>query len=946
MPPLAKKTIPSSKRFFVCAHTHWDREWYGTFQDFRMRLVYVVDEILALLKNQKEFRVFHLDGQMAPLLDYIQIRPEQAETIRNFVQSGRLRVGPWFVLPDEFLVSGESLVRNFQHGIRLMHEWGGETQVAYSPDAFGRPSQMPQILQGFGLKYSLIWRGFSSEKIVAEAWWEAPDGSRILCWALPEDQGYGDLAMGDGALPAETRSALGDRPGFMYHRMLPLEGAQQVLRDRAALRGTAAQGDNIMLLAGIDHQRPQIQLPELLAWGQQELKQEFTIGSLDEYFGQLSKSVAQNKVKPTVVKGKLRNTLHHNTGNGAYVLPGVLSSRIHLKQRNHEAQTLLERFAEPLSAFWWLAGGQGENGFLREAWRNLLENHPHDSICGCSVDLVHRQMESRFDAATEIGKYLCDFRLADFIRDTDLSSMPEDESALILFNPLPWAVGGVIRAELRWRGDLLSRYKIGKIVDLRGVEVLSKDGTQHPVQILGPVEARIISTPHLREYSASVHEWLCVPISIQVPALPPGGYEVFRYRILKQKETPPSVLSDSANLSLENKWLRVRWIAGEGLEVTNKTTGKIFRGLLRFEDTGDNGDLYAFSPPIDNETIVGGTTQASVTQEGSLSSTLRLVTDLEVPESLDDTLQRRSSKRVRLRIETDITLNKDARSIECVSTLINPCRDHRLRVLFPTDEQTNLAWSEGAFHVDSWPCEIRQPRLERGFFEDEPNTFPQQSFVCAEGKKEGLALFNRGLPEFQLMPDERRTLALTLFRSVRRIGTWSINTRSAPAGPPIPTPDGQCLGPMRFEYAIHPYKGNWKEAEVWRAAHAYTAPVRSLTNIEAKGSGPAQRSFVQVEGKGVACSTIKQSEDGKHLVVRLWNTTAQKASARVRLGHEVTQAKKSNLNEKPLEDLEVDRTGFVRAALNPHEIVSILVKVNRDPVRPASQGQKYPVWRS
>ena len=134
----------------VVPHTHWDREWYQPFQTFRIRLVHLMDRLLDTLARDPAYTHFMLDGQTIVLEDYIQVRPERRAELEAHVRSGRLSIGPWHVLPDEFLVAPESLVRNLLLGDRLCRQFGAKMPVGYIPDPFGHVGQMPQILAGFG----------------------------------------------------------------------------------------------------------------------------------------------------------------------------------------------------------------------------------------------------------------------------------------------------------------------------------------------------------------------------------------------------------------------------------------------------------------------------------------------------------------------------------------------------------------------------------------------------------------------------------------------------------------------------------------------------------------------------------------------------------------------------------------------------------------------------
>ena len=99
--------------------THWDREWYQTFQGFRHRLVDMTDELINHLETDEKFGTYHFDGQTIVLEDYKKIAPENEGRLRKLIESGKIKIGPWYNMPDEFLVSGESLIRNLMCGDRL-----------------------------------------------------------------------------------------------------------------------------------------------------------------------------------------------------------------------------------------------------------------------------------------------------------------------------------------------------------------------------------------------------------------------------------------------------------------------------------------------------------------------------------------------------------------------------------------------------------------------------------------------------------------------------------------------------------------------------------------------------------------------------------------------------------------------------------------------------------
>ncbi|GAP53872.1 putative mannosylglycerate hydrolase [Arthrobacter sp. Hiyo6] len=124
-------------------HTHWDREWYEPFQVFRFQLVRMFDEVLKTAEADAGFR-FTLDGQTAAIDDYLEIRPENRERVKAMVSRGQLALGPWQILLDEFLCSGETIIRNLQMGISGAQALGGYMKVGYLPDMFGHVARCPR----------------------------------------------------------------------------------------------------------------------------------------------------------------------------------------------------------------------------------------------------------------------------------------------------------------------------------------------------------------------------------------------------------------------------------------------------------------------------------------------------------------------------------------------------------------------------------------------------------------------------------------------------------------------------------------------------------------------------------------------------------------------------------------------------------------------------------
>jgi alpha-mannosidase len=353
----------SDFRYLVVPHTHWDREWYLPFEQFRLRLGAVVDGVLDTLERDESFTSFTLDGQAIVLEDYLEVRPENEGRLRALLAAGRLEVGPSYVLPDEILVGGESLVRNLLLGRRVCRRFGVEPSGAgYLPDSFGHPAQLPQILAGFGIRTFLFSRGLGDEidDVGVVFRWRAGPAEVVACQMLPH---YDNFARLTWHHDAEQR----------VRRIVEVLG--EFVRN-------AGQSE-ILLANGSDHLSIEPELPEIVAELEQTFGAEFRIGRYDEHVPDAEGLPSHHG---ELVGSRLQN-----------VLRGVNSARIYLKQANERAERRLLSIETAAALRTLREEAPYPGSDLRLAWRDLLRNHPHDSICGCSCDEVHRDMLVRYE---------------------------------------------------------------------------------------------------------------------------------------------------------------------------------------------------------------------------------------------------------------------------------------------------------------------------------------------------------------------------------------------------------------------------------------------------------------------------------------------------------------------------------------------------------------------
>lgn len=394
------------ERITLVPHTHWDREWYAPFDEFRSRLVAMMDALLDLA--ERGFPHFHLDGQTAMIDDYLAVRPEREGDVRRHVRSGRLSAGPWVTQMDAFLVSGESHVRNLEMGLARARELGRALEVGYLPDQFGHIGQMPQILRAAGIEHAVVWRGVPDAVDRDVFRWEAPDGSHVLAEYL----------------------AFGYFNGEPYRRIEDAPALARAIEETLARQRPFMASERMLVMVGSDHAGPDPSLPERVAAAARHLQGvEVRIGSLEDHLRgrRLLGDVPTHR-------GELRSSARAN------LLTGVASVRAHQKRERARLESLLERAAEPLSAL--VPGFPWPEERLRRAWTLLLWNGAHDSACGCSHDRVARDVDARSAAVRAIAEAVVDEALAAL-------GARVAAAGTIRFNPSPFEREGV--PGLGWR---------------------------------------------------------------------------------------------------------------------------------------------------------------------------------------------------------------------------------------------------------------------------------------------------------------------------------------------------------------------------------------------------------------------------------------------------------------------------------------------------------------
>ena len=850
--------------FSVVPHTHWDREWYLPFEVFRIKLCRVLDEALDAMDTDERLRYFTLDGQAALLDDYLALRPEREEQLRRLVACGRLAVGPAYVLPDEFLISGETHVRNFLMGRRTVERLGGTPMaIGYQPDSFGHIAQMPQILAGFGLEGFVFWRGLGDEvdRLGPVFLWVSPDGTSVL--AVRQLDGYGgghDLGRW-----IESGVSVHGEPG-RWEEAAANQFVRFIRRHDSLARRSAMK--HLALANGGDHVPLQADLPAMLdAARSAHPDAVFQVDRYDRYVDALR---AAGLPELETFEGELVGARE------AFVLRGVNSSRMYLKQAAEQVERHLLT-VETLASLAAMSRGTAYPGAeLAYAWREVLRNAPHDSITGCSIDEVHRGMVDRYARAEQVAWRLRHEALAAIVGTRAPWNGAIDRSAVrSIVNPLPQPRRRAVAFHLPTSLQGATRLVLDRLEGLIPVQILEIDGE---------------------------------PQGVAVPDVPGFGGITFSIR----RGTPgPADRTGSEARALDGRTIAndrytVR-ATGGCFEVRDLRTGRLWDEVGWLEDVADRGDEYSFRG-IDDEvpwTSLSAGIESSVGTDSSANVRLvasgPLVAELEVsfvarlPRRLAAGLDTRSAELVDVPVTTRARLVAGVERIEFVTTVDNRAEDHRLRVRFGDPEPVGGVRAESQFAVLR-----RAPGAKsegNGWHEQPPETDHTSGFVAAGS----LAIAGRGLPEYEAV---RRTdggldIALTLLRCVGMLAR-DLPSRAGRAGPGIPTPDAQCYGVHQFEYAV------WSAIDVTDLDLAQ-ASLDYRTDFEAGPAGPHPAPGLML-GPSLVFSTLKAAEDGDGWIVRGWNPEPVEVVACVETPDASLVVERCRLDEMGLRrDAQVDR---------------------------------------
>lgn len=855
------------KVIHIVPSTHWDREWYLPFRRYQLRLIRLMEKVLKLTEDPN-YPDFLLDGQSIMLEDYLEIKPQDFEKLKSRIESGKIVPGPWYTVPDMMIPCGESLIKNLEIGRKVCSRFGGQLSTAYSPDSFGLPAQMPQLYRLFGYRNALFTRGLRLSngcKDAVELAWRAPDASTVKAV-------YDIYSSGLGlAIPTVWRSF--DRMEMTdadyidnFHYIL---GSQE-----KRWRGNAR-----LVIVGIDHLEPTQNLPHVVNVLQQAYPDyDIRFSSMDAFFRDLE---AQSDAVFASAQGEQRGDYREH-----FVLGNTMSTRTDIKQRNRDAENTLQYSCQPLSACNPVLPSYNyldTRPYCEAAWKLLAASHAHDSICGCNCDEANRDVEQRLTQAGQMA------REAEKLEQEQLGSSLRkgaSEAAVVVYNPLPFARSGRVCAEL----NLPCLAPGQRLVDAEGTPVADAVVTQtyqkrRDIETMKRNEYTEVLTDETRypvEAMTAQDYYTGVTVDFYAREIPAGGYRA--YYLAQGPSTAADWATQTQN-TLENDLLKVKANPNGTLEVTLKATGRVLKNLHWFEDEGDDGDSYTFSP------------------RGDVSTTLGLTADIRVEKHLhygQMTFALRYQKDGKdVEISTAITLENHSDRLNFATTVHNEASNHRIRAVLQPEEAYTESLSDSAFDLTARPiAEAAELNAEAMM------TMPMRNVVCLPGALT-TAVFSKSFQEYEAVRTENSTrLSLTLLRSVDKVyRTKTLTKDESGCGNGVRwfTQDSLMHGTYTLQYALCFYTRKLTHTDILNEALEFQLPLTAFGAL-ARGTAEAQHSFVQVQG-AVYSTLLCPDEDKRCRLLRVYNPEAAAQVCCVTLGLPFSSVAKVDLTGGILEEL-------------------------------------------
>ena len=877
----------------IVAHTHWDREWYFTFEEFRYRLVKLMDTLLEFMETG-EIEYFLFDGQTIALDDYLQIRPENRNRLEALVQANRLVIGPWYTQPNIFMCNAEAQIRNLLRGRKDMDKYGGGLyHVCYLPDQFGFHSQLPQMMAGFGMKHLVAWRGVPKGS-PTYIHWQGSD--HTVCDVCVLYKSYGN---GCGLSPRMERQEFTVFGTTIAMPSLPdrLNNIMDEIKRAVA--------PHILAMNGVDHEFPNTSMKATLnkiaeLYPDMVVKQ----STLPDYIAAVSSSICKDM---TTINGELRDPRE------SLILPASQSMRMDVKMYNQRMEDRLERQIEPLFS-WMMSIGESSLPVaeFQKAWDYLLENQAHDSLCCSNSDPSWREIMVRYQKIDDLSREIQTELQQRLIRRINTNS----QELIFIMNP--------------------STMPRDEQMDIEVIVAKNRDFAEPHLVFEGkeiPTYVKSVRNDMLLRF-VPFSGWIgqldadIFTLAIQPGMIPASGYKVLEIQGGYLQDRPVAGIASWPD-RMENEYLIVFANSNGTLDITDKRTDRTYKGVHCFIDDAESGDGFQHMSPAGDDTVMstGRDLAISIGENTPIKAVIHIKQSFCVPAGLNEQMNARSETQAVIGISTDVILRSSCDWVEFKTHINNTARDHRLRVAFPTDIQSDYAFAGQPFDVVIRPI---QPENAGKFSIEDTEPYvgyhPMSDFCGLSNGNAGVVIAGDGIIEYEVLPP-RNALCLTLLRATDRLYGGVLAK-----GQKFKIPGAQLLCGLDYRYAFIPFAKNYENAlpSVERFRHPLFSFQKDFLEAESMPEYQRPQAILPMLGKFIQvdslCQTtaIKPAQDGKGIILRLYNPIDQVADITINVDQifMIVSAKRARMDELDLGSIDAT-DHLIRLHAMPKECVTI-----------------------
>ncbi|RFE00875.1 glycosyl hydrolase-related protein [Streptococcus parauberis] len=804
-------------KFSIVAHTHWDREWHKTFEEYRVRLVDFFGDLIETLENDTDFSCFVMDGQMVVFEDYLAIVPEKKDVLTKLIQEKRIIIGPWYTQPDELIPSGESLIRNLLIGQEMAKEYTDEMKIGYLPDSFGQSGNIPQLLSGFDYKRAIFWRGMTGNEVSSENFiWQSLEGSQVETTVL--SQGYGNAR----------------------DMTLDLENNISIIEENISNLSATSPSGHILLMCGFDQRKIKKDLPKIIRDLNRyyEGQHDFTLSTLDMY----QNNAFSSDLNKEVVTGEFRK------GKYMRVHVGIGMTRADIKRKNYDVQTQLFKKSEPLSAMRFIETKKYPKALHDQASKYMMQNQAHDSICCVCTDDTHREMMIRYDKALQISSELDLMAFNDILSNDVNQGTDFNQFSIFNFN----GQVGTVESKV----SFYSHHKDFQLVYASTQDILPYTLVKQTQLNLNDTTIEIgVKNDDIYVYKNDV---------IIKPEV--KGFGLQSIEIVQNfSETGElnSVVYDDRIFTTDNFTLTLE---DEGtFTYIDKSTKEAFKNINKLVENGNAGDEYDYSPPVNDIKNIARIVKTDLivnTHDHAILDVYYLVTS-----PINSNVESRSDETEEVAIKTQVCVSRTSKRIDFNTIIQNTVKNHRISVEFQNNQKTEEHFSEQQFGLIWRDNQIDIPDEEfKDWQEKYYPVFPQQRFTGFNSLSSQMVILNKGLVTYELLENQDTDIiSIPLLTSTDHMGKQDLLYRPGRrSGLHVETPDSELIGTYEFNYAF--YSGELsvlaQEGDKYQVSPQLS---------QDKGKMQSERKYFSINSPGLSLQTVKKAINMNGIILRLVN---------------------------------------------------------------------------